>query len=116
MSFDVKLTFNTVGNQFTNINCWSCDGIWLVYDIIPYGSSFTGLTIERIHLKNRKTEVIYRATAGAHVGVVACSPQEPQRYVFIHGPENPDSEWQYGFHHRRGTIVADRQRACSSGG
>lgn len=54
--------------------------------------------------------MIYRATAGAHVGVVTCSPQEPLRYVFIHGPENPDGEWQYDFHHRRGTIVADRQR------
>ncbi|WP_198339764.1 DUF3748 domain-containing protein [Pectobacterium parmentieri] len=110
MPVEYQLTFNAAGHQLTNINCWSCDGNWLVYDIRPYGSSFTGLTIERIHLKSLKTEVIYRATAGAHVGVVTCSPQEPLRYVFIHGPENPDSEWQYDFHHRRGTIVADRQR------
>lgn len=58
---------------------------------------------------SRETEVIYRAEAGAHVGVVTCSPQEPLRYVFIHGPENPDSQWQYDFHHRRGVIVHDNR-------
>ncbi|MEH2922000.1 DUF3748 domain-containing protein [Samsonia erythrinae] len=110
MLIDKQITFNAAGHQITNINCYSCDGEWLVYDVRPGGSSFTGLTIERVHLKSLKTEVIYRATAGAHVGVVTCSPQAPQRYVFIHGPENPDSDWQYDFHHRRGTIVADSQR------
>nr|WP_113865653.1 DUF3748 domain-containing protein [Brenneria salicis]NMN89989.1 Periplasmic component of the Tol biopolymer transport system [Brenneria salicis ATCC 15712 = DSM 30166]RBP64367.1 WD40 repeat protein [Brenneria salicis ATCC 15712 = DSM 30166]RLM31416.1 biopolymer transporter Tol [Brenneria salicis ATCC 15712 = DSM 30166] len=107
MPKELQLTFNTAGHQITNINAWSCDGNWLVYDVRPHGSSFTGLTIERVNLYSRETEVIYRAEAGAHVGVVTCSPQEPLRYLFIHGPENPDSQWQYDFHHRRGVIVHD---------
>jgi hypothetical protein len=27
------------------------------------------------------------------------------KYVFIHGPENPDENWQYDFHHRRGVVT-----------
>ena len=48
--------------------------------------------------------MIYRATLGAHVGVVTVHPQT-EKYVFIHGPENPDATWQYDFHHRRGVIA-----------
>lgn len=51
------------------------------------------------------TEIIYRATAGACVGVITCSPQYPERYVCIHGPENPDEAWHYDLHHRRGVII-----------
>ena len=50
-------------------------------------------------------EVIYRASAGAHVGVVTVHPDD-ERYVFIHGPENPDASWHYDFHHRRGVVTA----------
>lgn len=31
------------------------------------------------------------------------------RYAFIHGPENPDNEWHYDFHHRRGVIVNESE-------
>jgi hypothetical protein len=27
------------------------------------------------------------------------------KYVFIHGPENPDADWHYDFHHRRGVVT-----------
>jgi len=50
-------------------------------------------------------EVLYRATDGAHVGVVTVSPDLPPRYLCIHGPEQPDERWHYDFHHRRGVIV-----------
>ncbi|MEE3663059.1 DUF3748 domain-containing protein [Brenneria sp. g21c3] len=105
-----QLTFSANGHQITNINVWSCDGDWLVYDVRPQGSSFTGTTIERVNIHNRESEVIYQAGEGAHVGVVTCSPVAPLRYVFIHGPENPDSRWRYDFHHRRGVIVNDSAR------
>jgi hypothetical protein len=36
--------------------------------------------------------------------VVTVHPKS-EKYVFIHGPENPDETWHYDFHHRRGVIV-----------
>lgn len=57
-----------------------------------------------------QVDVVYRAQHGAHVGVVTVSPQQPTRYVFIHGPEHPDSRWHYDFHHRRGVIVSEPDR------
>ncbi|WP_411703959.1 DUF3748 domain-containing protein [Edaphovirga cremea] len=105
-----QLTFDARGHQLTNSNVWTPDSQWLVYDVRPQGSSFTGLTIERVNIDSAETEVIYCAQQGAHVGVVTVSPDEPARYVFIHGPENPDSEWHYDFHHRRGVIVSEPDR------
>lgn len=102
-----RLTFRANGHQITNINVWETDGNWLVYDVRPSGSSFTGLTIERVNIHSRETQVIYRAGEGAHVGVVTVSPVAPLRYVFIHGPENPDDAWRYDFHHRRGVVAQD---------
>ncbi|WP_127959281.1 DUF3748 domain-containing protein [Serratia microhaemolytica] len=105
-----QLTFAQRSHQLTNINVWTPCGQWLVYDVRPDPSSFTGLTIERLHLSSGNSEVIYQAQHGAHVGVVTVSPQRPLRYVFIHGPEHPDAEWHYDFHHRRGVIVHDADR------
>lgn len=107
---DRQITFDAFSHQLTNINIWTCDGNWLIYDVRPHGSSFTGLTIERVQVDTGQREVIYRATQGAHVGVATGSPTLPQRYVFIHGPEQPDEHWQYDFHHRRGVVVADDNR------
>lgn len=45
--------------------------------------------------------MIYRATDGAHVGVVTVHPAQ-EKYVFIHSPKNPDADWRYDFHHRQG--------------
>ncbi|MDX8001063.1 DUF3748 domain-containing protein [Xenorhabdus sp. Reich] len=104
-----QITFDNRSHQITNINVWTPDSQWLVYDVRPNGASFTGLTIEKIHVDNGKTEIIYLAENGAHVGVVTVSQQEPVRYAFIHGPEKPDAQWQYDFHHRRGVIVSDTQ-------
>ena len=61
-------------------------------------------TIERVNIHTGEVEVIYRASQGAHVGVVTVHPKS-EKYVFIHGPENPDETWHYDFHHRRGVIV-----------
>ncbi|CQQ86621.1 protein YidR [Yersinia mollaretii] len=105
-----QLTFDPRGHQLTNINVWTPDSQWLVYDVRPNGGTFSGLTIERVNRATRHIEVIYRAQHGAHVGVVTVSPDLPARYVFIHGPEHPDSYWHYDFHHRRGVIVAEPDR------
>ncbi|ERT13287.1 DUF3748 domain-containing protein [Photorhabdus temperata] len=102
-----QITFDNRSHQLTNINVWTPDSQWLVYDVRPHGASFTGLTIEKIHVHGGKTEIIYQAKEGAHVGVVTVSPTEPVRYAFIHGPEFPDEQWHYDFHHRRGVIVSE---------
>jgi Protein of unknown function (DUF3748) len=99
-----QITFASRHHQLTNTQTWTPDGQWLVFDVRPSGASFTGETIERVNIHSGETEVIYRATDGAHVGVVTVHPHD-ERYVFIHGPENPDVAWQYDFHHRRGVVT-----------
>ncbi|CAI0921273.1 translocation protein TolB [Serratia entomophila] len=107
---ETQLTFDPRGHQLTNINVWTPDSQWLAYDVRPSGASFTGLSIERVNVASGEVEVVYRAQHGAHVGVVTVSPDAPARYVFIHGPEHPDSAWHYDFHHRRGVIVSEPDR------
>ncbi|WLI78244.1 DUF3748 domain-containing protein [Kosakonia sp. H02] len=99
-----QLTFAPRNHQLTNINTWTPDSQWLVFDVRPSGASFTGKTIERVNVHTGNVEVLYTAPDGAHVGVVTVHP-EAQKYVFIHGPENPDTDWQYDFHHRRGVVT-----------
>lgn len=99
-----QITFASRHHQLTNTQTWTPDGQWLVFDVRPSGASFTGETIERVNIHSGETEVIYRATDGAHVGVVTVHPYD-ERYVFIHGPEHPDAAWQYDFHHRRGVVA-----------
>ncbi|CDL85071.1 DUF3748 domain-containing protein [Xenorhabdus szentirmaii] len=104
-----QITFDNRSHQITNINVWTPDSQWLVYDVRPDGTSFTGLTIEKIHVDNGQIEVVHLAGEGAHVGVVTVSQKDPVRYAFIHGPEKPDAQWQYDFHHRRGVTVSEER-------
>jgi hypothetical protein len=69
-----QITFASRNHQLTNINTWTPDSQWLVYDVRPSGASFTGETIERVNVVTGEVEVIYRATDGAHVGVVTVHP------------------------------------------
>ncbi|WP_270502219.1 DUF3748 domain-containing protein [Kluyvera ascorbata] len=103
-----QITFAPRNHQLTNTRTWTPDSQWLVFDVRPSGASFTGETIERVNVHSGDVEVIYRASEGAHVGVVTVHPSAEQ-YVFIHGPENPDAQWQYDFHHRRGVVSAHGQ-------
>ena len=105
MAGEKQLTFDPRGHQLTNINVWTADSQWLAYDVRPKGSEFSGSTIERVNITSGEVEILYRATLGAHVGVVTVSADPQSRYAFIHGPENPDSTWKYDFHHRRGVIL-----------
>ncbi|WP_419210189.1 DUF3748 domain-containing protein [Providencia manganoxydans] len=104
---ETQITHDKRSHQLTNINVWTPDSQWLAYDVRPSGSSFTGLTIEKVHVNSQKQQEIYRAKHGAHVGVVTVSAENPPRYAFIHGPEFPDEQWQYDFHHRKGVYVSD---------
>ncbi|WP_369309597.1 DUF3748 domain-containing protein [Providencia rettgeri] len=106
---ETRLTNDKRSHQLTNINVWTPDSQWIVYDVRPSGSSFTGLSIEKIHVNTLHEVEIYRAEHGAHVGVVTVSSQQPPQYAFIHGPEYPDEQWHYDFHHRRGVYVNDDQ-------
>jgi len=106
-----QLTFAPRHHQLTNINVWTADSQWLAFDVRPSGASFTGETIERVNVATGEVEVLYRARNGAHVGVVTVSPDMPPRYVCIHGPEHPDVDWHYDFHHRCGVIVQQGQAA-----
>ena len=103
-----QITFASRNHQLTNVNTWTPDSRWLVYDVRPSGASFTGETIERVNVATGEVEVVYRATDGAHVGVVTVHPAE-DKYVFIHGPKNPDAGWRYDFHHRQGVIAHNGQ-------
>lgn len=104
MMTEKQLTFAQRNHQLTNINVWTADSHWLVYDVRSNASTFNSLTVERVNLSGQ-TEILYQAQAGAHVGVITVSPDLPPRYVCIHGPEHPDSQWRYDFHHRRGVII-----------
>lgn len=110
---EAQITFHPRSHQITNINVWTADSQWLVYDVRPNSASFTGLSIEKVHLASGSVEIIYRAQHGAHVGVVTVSPDLPPRYAFIHGPEYPDNQWHYDFHHRRGVIVSEPDKALA---
>lgn len=103
-----QITVTPRNHQLTNINTWTPDSQWLVFDVRPSGASFTGQIIERVNVQSGEVQVIYTATQGAHVGVVTVHPKL-EKYIFIHGPENPDETWHYDFHHRRGVIVGQAE-------
>lgn len=105
-----QVTYTPCNHQLTNVNVWTPDGQWLVYDVRPSGASFTGQTIERVNVETCEVEVVYQAEPESFVGVVTVSPTEPVRYAFIHSPEKPDAQWHYDFHCRRGVIVTEPNR------
>jgi len=105
-STERQITASPRGHILTNIGVWSRDGRWIVYDTrsdAP-GSVFDGQTIERVNVETGEVQVLYRATNGAHCGVVTCSPVE-DKVAFILGPEHPTPDWQYSPYHRHGVVV-----------
>lgn len=102
-----QITHAPRNHQLTNINTWTPDSQWLVFDVRPSGTAFTGKTIERVNIHTGEVQVLYSAPPLSHVGVVTVNPQLPERYVFIHGPEHPDTDWHYDFHHRRGVVLEE---------
>lgn len=53
-----QVTFAPRHHQLTNINTWTPDSQWLVFDVRPSGASFTGETIERVNVNSGTVETI----------------------------------------------------------
>jgi hypothetical protein len=101
-----QITHQPCGHILTNAGVWSPDSRWLVYDVrsdLP-GADFDGERIEAVNVASGEVRLLYQSRRGAHCGVVTCHPRE-WNVVFIHGPEDPTPDWQYGFSHRQGVIV-----------
>jgi hypothetical protein len=101
-----QLTSARHGHLLTNTGVWSPDGQWIVYDIRsdPAGAVFDGTRIEKVNVQTGEVVVLYESCDGAHCGVATYSPVE-DKAVFIHGPEHPAADWQYGPTRRRGVVV-----------
>ncbi len=101
-----QLTSSRRGHILTNTGVWSPDGQWIVYDTrsdAP-GAQFDGETIEMVNVESGEVRELYRATNGAHCGVVTFHPHKDE-VVFILGPEHPTPDWQYGPARRQGVVV-----------
>lgn len=103
-----QLTHAPYGHVLTNVNVWSPDSRWIVYDVRTVDSVFDGTRIEQVEVATGKVQTLYEAKNGAACGVVTYHPREP-KIVFIHGPEHPTPEWSYGMTRRRGAIVDVRR-------
>ena len=53
-----QVTFAPRHHQLTNINTWTPDSQWLVFDVRPSGASFTGETIERVNIHSGAVETL----------------------------------------------------------
>lgn len=98
-----QLTSAAQGHVLTNVNVWSPDGRWIVYDVRT-GDGFNGAFIEQVDAHTGEVQRLYESRDGANCGVVTYSPADP-RVVFIHGPEHPTAGWNYHFTRRRGAVV-----------
>lgn len=105
-SVETQVTDQSTNHILTDINAWSPDSRWIVYDTRsdPAGEKFDGSTIEIVNVESGEVREVYRSRNGAHCGVVTFHPRE-NRVAFILGPENPTSDWQYGPYHRQGVLV-----------
>ncbi|MBL9188597.1 MAG: DUF3748 domain-containing protein [Opitutaceae bacterium] len=99
-----QLTHARHGHVLTNVNVWSPDGQWIVYDVRSADHIFDGARIEQVNVATGEIRHLYTAPGDARCGVVTYHPREP-RVVFIHGPEQPTAEWSYGMTRRRGALV-----------
>lgn len=101
-----QLTTQAQNHVLTNINVWSPDGKWIVYDVRS-GNEFNGDRIEQVNVDSGEIEILYESVNGANCGVVTYSPTE-SKVVFIIGPENPSADWNYSFSRRRGGLIDTR--------
>jgi len=106
-STERQVTSAAHGHVLTNINAWSPDGQWLVYDVRT-GDAFNGRYIEQVNVRTGAVQRLYESPNGAYCGVVTYSPVDP-RVVFIHGPKDPTTDWSYAVTQRRGAVVDTRR-------
>ncbi len=88
----------------TNVNVWSADSQWIVYDVRSADNIFDGARIEQVEVTSGEVRVIYTAPDGAKCGAATFNPRAPI-VAFIHGPEHPTDAWSYGATRRRGARV-----------
>ncbi len=105
---ETQLTHAPHGHVLTNVNVWSPDSRWLVYDVRSSDGTFDSDRIEQVNADTGEVQVLYRAPAGSACGVVTFHPREP-KVVFIHAPEPIAADWTYGASRRRGAVVDVRQ-------
>ena len=105
-SVEKQITHGPGGRILTNTGVWSPDSEWIVFDTRSdaAGDKFDGVTIEMVNVRTGEVKELFRSQNGAHCGVATFHPREKE-VVFILGPENPTSDWQYGAWHRQGVIV-----------
>ena len=102
----VVLTHDAEGHNLTNVNAWSADSQWIVFDTRSdkEGTPFDGDTIKAVHAQTGEVRTLYTSQNGAKCGVATWHPTLNE-VIFILGPENPTPEYSYGFSKRRGVIV-----------
>ena len=68
---EVQLTHKPCGHILTNVNAWSSDGKWIVYDTRsdPAGTLFDGRTIEVVNAETREVRTVFESGNGAYCGV-----------------------------------------------
>ncbi len=101
-----QITHAPHGHVLTNVNVWSPDSRWIVYDVRSdvAGSLFDGRRIEAVNVNSGEVKVVYESEPGTHCGVATFSPAQPQ-VAFICGPRQPAADWSYNAWHREGLIV-----------
>jgi Protein of unknown function (DUF3748)/WD40-like Beta Propeller Repeat len=102
-----QITSAACGHVLTNVNAWTADGEWLVYDV-RVDDNFTGTQIAAVHVDTGEVRVLYDSQGGNYCGVVTASPVAPE-VVFMHSPEQPGADWSYALTRRRGMILDLRQ-------
>lgn len=107
-----QLTHAPHGHMLTNVNVWSPDSRWVVYDVRAVDSVFDGTRIEQVNVETGEVQRLYESKNGAACGAATYHPREA-KVVFIHGPERPTADWTYGMTRRRGAIVAVDSRGVA---
>jgi hypothetical protein len=106
-TMEEQITNQACGHILTNVNVWSPDSHWIVFDTRsdPYGDKFDGRTIEVVNVTTKEVRQVYQSQHGTHCGVATFCPAA-KKVVFILGPENPTGDWGYSAWNRQG-VVAD---------
>ncbi len=106
MPRETQLTHGPGGRILANVHVWSPDGEWIAYDTRSdsAGDRFDGTRIEVVNANTQEVRVLYESKNGANCGVVTWHPHKLQ-VAFIHGPEHPTPDWNYGPSRRQGVLV-----------
>ena len=104
---EIQVTTDGDNHILTNINCWSSDGRFILFDTRSdlAGSVFDCGKIQRVEISTGKIETLYESKNGANCGVVTAHPAMDS-CIFIHGPEFPEKDgFTYGPSRRHGVVV-----------